>query len=65
MGLSGNLTTGEILEQMIHADKILGEEFEERYGKENKKKLQFGEWVLEFSFQAAQYVELRCNASCT
>ena len=43
MGLSGNLTTGEILEQMIHADKILGEEFEERYGKENKKKLQFGE----------------------
>jgi adenine C2-methylase RlmN of 23S rRNA A2503 and tRNA A37 len=41
MGLSGNLTTGEILEQMIHADHILGEEFEDRYGKENKKKLQF------------------------
>lgn len=27
MGLSGNLTTGEILEQLIHADGILAEEF--------------------------------------
>jgi hypothetical protein len=27
MGLSGNLTTGEILEQLVHADRILAEEF--------------------------------------
>jgi adenine C2-methylase RlmN of 23S rRNA A2503 and tRNA A37 len=26
MGLSGNLTTGEILEQLVHADRILAEE---------------------------------------
>lgn len=29
MGLSGNLTTGEILEQIVHADRILAEEYEE------------------------------------
>lgn len=27
MGLSGNLTTAEILEQLIYADTILAEEF--------------------------------------
>jgi sorting nexin-8 len=27
MGLSGNLTTGEILEQLVHADHILAEEY--------------------------------------
>mmetsp|Transcript_2985 Transcript_2985/g.7047 ORF Transcript_2985/g.7047 Transcript_2985/m.7047 type:complete len:600 (+) Transcript_2985:151-1950(+) len=26
MGLSGNLTSGEILEQLVHADRLLGEE---------------------------------------
>lgn len=30
MGLSGNLTTGEILEQMVHANRILAEEWEEK-----------------------------------
>jgi sorting nexin-8 len=35
MGLSGNLTTGEILEQLVHADGILGEEFA---GREDKSK---------------------------
>ena len=34
MGLSGNLTSGEILEQMVHADRILAQEWEERW-KEN------------------------------
>jgi len=34
MGLSGSLTTGEILEQIVHADRILAEEWEERH-KEN------------------------------
>ena len=29
MGLSGNMTTGEILEQVVHADRILAEEYEE------------------------------------
>jgi len=29
MGLSGNLTTGEILEQIVHADRILAKEYEE------------------------------------
>jgi hypothetical protein len=37
MGLSGNLTTGEILEQLIHADHILAEEFMHR-GPEMKDK---------------------------
>jgi adenine C2-methylase RlmN of 23S rRNA A2503 and tRNA A37 len=27
MGWSGNLTTGEILEQIVHADRILAEEW--------------------------------------
>ena len=30
MGLSGSLTTGEILEQVVHADRILGDEWRER-----------------------------------
>ena len=30
MGLSGNLTTGEILEQIVHADRILAREWEAR-----------------------------------
>jgi len=29
MGLSGNMTTGEILEQVVHADRILAEEYKE------------------------------------
>lgn len=29
MGLSGNMTAGEILEQVVHADRILAEEYEE------------------------------------
>lgn len=29
MGLSGNLTTGEILEQIVHADRILAREWED------------------------------------
>lgn len=29
MGLSGNLTTGEILEQIVHADHILADEYKE------------------------------------
>ena len=37
MGLSGNLTTGEILEQVVHADRILAEEWKERQEKENSK----------------------------
>ena len=36
MGLSGNLTTGEILEQLIHADGILAEEFQARQDKSKK-----------------------------
>lgn len=35
MGLSGNLTTGEILEQLVHADSILAAEF---VGREDKSK---------------------------
>lgn len=35
MGLNGNLTTGEILEQIVHADRILAEEWRERQEKEN------------------------------
>ena len=31
MGLSGNLTTGEILEQVVHADRILADEWRERH----------------------------------
>jgi hypothetical protein len=34
MGLSGNLTTSEILEQVVHADRILAQEWESR--KENQ-----------------------------
>ena len=30
MGLSGNLTTGEILEQIVHADRILAREWQSR-----------------------------------
>lgn len=30
MGLSGNLSTGEILEQIIHADRILADEWNDR-----------------------------------
>lgn len=33
MGLSGNLTSGEILEQMVHANSVLAEEFEKRQDK--------------------------------
>lgn len=36
MGLSGNLTTGEILEQLIHADGILAEEFALREDKSKR-----------------------------
>ena len=35
MGLSGNLTTGEILEQIVHADRILAREWEERRRKQH------------------------------
>ena len=35
MGLSGNLTTGEILEQIVHADRILAKEWEELYDNYN------------------------------
>lgn len=30
MGLSGNLSMGEILEQIIHADRILADEWNDR-----------------------------------
>lgn len=36
MGLSGNLTTGEILEQLVHADGILGEEYQALADKSKK-----------------------------
>jgi sorting nexin-8 len=36
MGLSGNLTAGEILEQLVHADSILAEEFVARVDKSKK-----------------------------
>lgn len=36
MGLFGNLTTAEILEQMIHANGILADEYEEREDKSKK-----------------------------
>jgi len=36
MGLSGNLTTGEILEQIVHADHILAREWQQH--KENRDK---------------------------
>ena len=35
MGLWGNLTTGEILEQIVHADRILAQEWRERCENEN------------------------------
>jgi adenine C2-methylase RlmN of 23S rRNA A2503 and tRNA A37 len=35
MGLSGHLTTGEILEQIVHANRILAKEWEELYYKKN------------------------------
>jgi sorting nexin-8 len=42
MGLSGNLTTGEILEQIVHADRILASDWGERKSKEevNGRQLQ-------------------------
>ena len=36
MGLSGNLTTSEILEQLVHADAILAEEYQHREDKSKK-----------------------------
>jgi adenine C2-methylase RlmN of 23S rRNA A2503 and tRNA A37 len=36
MGLSGNLTAAEILEQLVHADSILAEEYEAREDKSKK-----------------------------
>jgi hypothetical protein len=39
MGLSGNLTTGEILEQLVHADHILAEEYMSRPDKTDGKKI--------------------------
>jgi len=36
MGLRGNLTSGEILEQMVHADRILAREWEEKWSQENE-----------------------------
>lgn len=36
MGLSGNLTTGEILEQLVHANGILAEEYKAREDKSKK-----------------------------
>ena len=52
MGLSGNLTTGEILEQIVHADRILAREWETRRQNQdvNARQLQLdlvrnvGEW---------------------
>jgi len=29
MGLSGNMTSGEILEQVVHADRILAKEYQQ------------------------------------
>ena len=39
MGLSGNLTSGEILEQLVHADQILADEYMTKSDQErgNKK----------------------------
>ncbi|KAG7342077.1 ribosomal RNA large subunit methyltransferase N 2 [Nitzschia inconspicua] len=39
MGLSGNLTTGEILEQLVHADRILAEEYMSRGADQTDKKI--------------------------
>jgi adenine C2-methylase RlmN of 23S rRNA A2503 and tRNA A37 len=40
MGFSGNLTVGEILEQVVHADRLLAEEWQTRrhqdHGKSSK-----------------------------
>jgi sorting nexin-8 len=38
MGIRGNLTTGEILEQVVHADRILAEEAIKNNLKENERK---------------------------
>lgn len=54
MGLSGNLTSGEILEQIVHADRILAREWETRRLKQdvNARQLQLdlvrnvGEFLL-------------------
>ena len=39
MGLSGNLTTGEILEQLVHAGRILGEESTQQKDEPGKNKI--------------------------
>jgi sorting nexin-8 len=39
MGLSGNLTTGEILEQLVHAGHILGEEYTKQTDDQSGKKI--------------------------
>lgn len=39
MGLSGNLTTGEILEQIVHADHLLAREWRQR--QQDKQNLEF------------------------
>ena len=36
MGLSGNLTTSEILEQIVHADRILAREWEARHHRQQQ-----------------------------
>lgn len=40
-GLSGNLSSAEILEQIVHADRILAQEWEEHKGKENPLNLEY------------------------
>lgn len=37
MGLSGNLTTGEILEQLVHADAVLADEYQSNKVDKSKK----------------------------
>jgi sorting nexin-8 len=39
MGLSGNLTTGEILEQLVHAGRILGDEYTQQKDEPGKNKI--------------------------
>lgn len=37
MGFSGNLTVGEILEQVVHADRLLAEEWQTRLHRSDGK----------------------------
>lgn len=46
MGLSGNLSTGEILEQIIHADRILADEWNDRINQQIDMKTTTNEKTL-------------------